>query len=180
MLLRSTETEAYRRIPASQSVGERITLPTGDTVIVGLPPKKGWDMVYGGDELHVPITPHVFTVSELRIGTTVLMNNVVVLAAHGERTGDNEWRFSNGALVVSTVLDYNQHAVAHNRPLVQAVVVCNSGNGTDAANRSSELVEQGIIFPISGSIYPHLTVHDGKVSLLVSQGPMYRFANLQM
>lgn len=178
MISRSFEGEVTRSISASQSVGERVTLSAGNSVIVGLPPQKGWDSLYGGHELHMPTTPHIFMVSELRIGPNVVMNNVVVLAAHGKRTDDNEWRFSNNSLVIPTVLDYNQIASAQNLPQIQAVLVCNNGNGLETANRSSELAEQGIIFPLSGAIYPHLTMQGGRVLLLVSLESKYTFANV--
>lgn len=164
---------------ADISTGERkLVLPEGYPVVLGIPPRSRKDPLFGGDELFVPIRPHILRVSNLRIATAEPMRDIVVLLAHGKRSEDNKWEFGlNRQPVVDTVLAYNRFARRSGYPSIEAVLVCNPGHNKMPAADAEKLHEAGIIFPTHDNIFPHVTYQDGEVNILVSTSSPDGFAN---
>lgn len=158
----------------------KLLLENGAIVVRGFPYPIRRDRLFGGSELTVPVHPHIFKTSSLQIGTNEPIHDAVVLVAHGDRDlRDNTWRFGNGHEVIPTVLAYNNFARLRGLATIDAVLVCNGRDSQIYAEGTPQLLQEGVIFPLNGTIMMYINHQNGNVSIMVAPSINGKFADYQ-
>ena len=151
-----------------------IYLENGDWVTSGIPTTEELN-AFGGFDIKVPDTPHVFTAKRLQVfdkkhNPGAVLEDVCVLLAHGIRE-EERWRFlGNNQSVSGTVEAYNKHAREHGLSEIEFVAVCNQDRG---AHRDIKVEEFSTEKVIAHSVGEEVGVRgsvgvDGAVDLTVS------------